>query len=68
MQSGSTLEQLPLGVDGHRSAIDNARNSLGTIILGKDEEISLSLACLLGLDRHQGRASQTHEKTEWTQN
>jgi len=47
MQSGSTLEQLPLGADGQRSAIDNARKSLGTIILGKDEEISLSLACLL---------------------
>ncbi len=47
MQSGSTLEQLPLGADGQRRAIDNARKSLGTIILGKDKEISLSLACLL---------------------
>jgi len=47
MQRGSTLEQLPLGADGQLSAIENARKSLGTIILGKDEEISLSLACLL---------------------
>ncbi len=47
MQSGSTLEQLPLSEDGQRSAIDNARKSLGTIVLGKDDEISLALACLL---------------------
>ena len=47
MQRGSTLEQLPLSADGQKSVIDNARKSLGTIILGKDEEISLSLACLL---------------------
>lgn len=47
MQRGSTLEQLPLGADSQRIAIDNARKSLGTIILGKDEKISLSLACLL---------------------
>ncbi len=47
MQSGSTLEQLPLSADGQRSVIDDARKSLGTIILGKDDEISLSLACLL---------------------
>ena len=47
MQSESTLEQLPLSADGRVSAIDDARKSLGTIILGKDEEISLSLACLL---------------------
>ncbi len=47
MQRGSTLEQLPLSADGQKSVIDNARKSLGTIILGKDQEISLSLACLL---------------------
>ncbi len=47
MQSGSTLEQLPLGADSQLIAIDNARKSLGTIILGKDEKISLSMACLL---------------------
>ncbi|MFQ6004426.1 MAG: AAA family ATPase [Woeseia sp.] len=47
MQGDSTLEFVPLGVDGQRAAIDSARRSLGTIILGKDEEISLGLACLL---------------------
>ncbi|MFQ5633920.1 MAG: AAA family ATPase [Gammaproteobacteria bacterium] len=47
MQGESTLEFVPLGADGHRGAIDKARQSLGTIILGKDEEISLGLACLL---------------------
>ncbi len=47
MHSGSTLEQLPLSADGQKSAIDDARKSLATIILGKEEEISLSLACLL---------------------
>lgn len=47
MQRGRTLEQLPLNEDGQRTAVDNARESLGTIILGKDQEISLCLACLL---------------------
>lgn len=47
MQRGSTLEQLPLGADGRKAAIDRARKSLGGIILGKDSEISLALACLL---------------------
>jgi len=47
MQSRSTLEQLPLSADGQKIVIDDARKSLGTIILGKEEEISLSLACLL---------------------
>lgn len=47
MRSGSTLEQLPLSADGQRKAIDNACQALGTIILGKDEEIALALACLL---------------------
>lgn len=47
MRSGSTLEQLPRGADGRRSAIDHACRSLGTIILGKDDEIALALACLL---------------------
>ena len=47
MRRGSTLEQMPVGADGQREAIDNARQTLGTIILGKDEEISLALACLL---------------------
>jgi MoxR-like ATPase len=47
MQRGSTLEQLPLSAEGQRAAIAEARKSLGTIILGKDDEISLALACLL---------------------
>ena len=47
MQRGSTLEKLPLGADAERTAIDQAQQALGGIILGKDEEISLALACLL---------------------
>lgn len=47
MQRGSTLETLPTGVDGQRAAIDKARQSLGGIVLGKNPEISLALACLL---------------------
>ncbi len=47
MQRGSTLEQLPLGADAQRAAVVKARQSLGGIILGKDREIALALACLL---------------------
>ncbi len=47
MQRGSTLEQLPLGADAELAVVDKARQSLGGIILGKDREISLALACLL---------------------
>ena len=47
MRRGSTLEQLPLGADAQIAAVDQARQSLGRIILGKDPEISLALACLL---------------------
>jgi MoxR-like ATPase len=47
MQRGNTLEQLPLNAEGQRAAIAEARASLGKIILGKDEEISMALACLL---------------------
>jgi len=47
MQRGSTLEQLPLGVDAQRAAVEKAQQALGGIILGKDQEISLALACLL---------------------
>lgn len=43
----STLEQLPMGADAQRAAVDKARQSLGGIILGKDREIALALACLL---------------------
>ena len=47
MQRGSTLEQLPLGADALRAAVEKAQQALGSIILGKDREISLALACLL---------------------
>jgi hypothetical protein len=44
MQRGNTLEKLPLGGDKQRAIIDSASRSLGSIILGKDAEISLALA------------------------
>lgn len=47
MQRSNTLEQLPLGGDKQKAVIDSARSSLGKIILGKDAELSLALACLL---------------------
>ena len=43
----STLESLPTGRSAQHAAVDQARQALGTIILGKDEQISLALACLL---------------------
>ncbi len=46
MQRG-TLEKLPIGGDEQKAAIDAARRALGSIVLGKDAEISLALACLL---------------------
>jgi len=48
MQRGSTLESLPIGVDGLHTAVDRAREALNRIILGKDNEIALALACLFG--------------------
>ena len=47
MQGGTTLESLPLGKEGYRAALDRSREVLGSIILGKDGQISLALACLL---------------------
>jgi len=47
MQQGSTLEKLPLGGNKERAALDAARRALNGIILGKESEISLALACLL---------------------
>lgn len=47
MQSGSTLEKLSVGKDTDRAALDRARKVLGTIILGKDGQIALALACLI---------------------
>ena len=47
MQQGNTLEKLPLVGDKQRSALTAARKSLNGIILGKADEVSLALACLL---------------------
>ena len=47
MQRSNTLEKLPIGGDKQKVIIDDARSSLGKIILGKDAEVSLALACLL---------------------
>ena len=47
MQGGTTIETLPLGKEGYRAALDRSRAALGNIILGKDGQISLALACLL---------------------
>jgi MoxR-like ATPase len=47
MQRGNTLEQVPAEKDTRRAALDSARKALNTIILGKENEIALALACLL---------------------
>jgi hypothetical protein len=47
MQSGNTLEQLPVGEDADRAVLVKAQKALGSIILGKDDQIALALACLL---------------------
>jgi len=47
MQRSTTLETVPAGRNAQRAVLDRARTSLGTIILGKDEQISLAIACLL---------------------
>lgn len=47
MQRGNTLENLPTSLDTQRDTVLRARKALGRIILGKDEQISLALACLL---------------------
>lgn len=47
MQRRNTIENLPTSVDAQRDAVLRARQSLGKVILGKDEQISLALACLL---------------------
>src|SRR5690606_31145403 len=47
MQRGSTIESLPLNAEARKAALDAARETLGSIILGKDREIALALACLL---------------------
>jgi len=47
MQRGSTLESLPLASGALHDAVDAARKSLNGVILGKENEIDLALACLL---------------------
>ncbi len=47
MQRSTTLENLPTDRNAQHAIIAQVRNSLGTIILGKDEQISLALACLM---------------------
>jgi MoxR-like ATPase len=47
MHSGSPLEKTALGEDAGRQALERARASLGRIILDKDRQIALALACLL---------------------
>ena len=47
MNGGSPLEKSPTGKDAGHAALDRARASLGRIILDKDAQIALALACLL---------------------
>jgi MoxR-like ATPase len=47
MRSGSSLEKLPTANSADREALQLARSALGGIILDKDQQISLALACLL---------------------
>ena len=47
MQSGNTLEQLPVREDANRAVLVKAQKALGGIILGKDDQIALALSCLL---------------------
>lgn len=47
MQRSTSLENLPSDRNAQHAVIAQARESLGEIILGKDEQISLALACLL---------------------
>ena len=47
MNGGTPLEKTPLGKDAGRQALERARASLGKIILDKDQQIALALACLL---------------------
>ena len=47
MQGGNTLEQLPVVEDADRAVLVKAQKALGSIILGKDDQIALALACLL---------------------
>lgn len=47
MRRGDSLEQVTSDTVDHRGALEGARQGLASIILGKDEEISLALSCLI---------------------
>jgi len=47
MQRGTTLEKLHSSRDAQRAVIEQAREALSRIILGKNDQIMLALACLL---------------------
>ncbi|MDH3304609.1 MAG: AAA family ATPase [Gammaproteobacteria bacterium] len=47
MQRGNILEKLHTSEEAQRAAIKRAQTALGGIILGKNEQITLALACLL---------------------
>ena len=47
MQRSTTLETIPTSRSARHAVIERVREALGRIILGKDEQISLALACLL---------------------
>ncbi len=47
MQQRNALEQLPVSKDAQRVVIEQARKALSGIILGKNRQITLALACLL---------------------
>jgi len=47
MQRSTTLENVPTDRNAQHAVVEQAHKSLGKIILGKDDQISLALACLL---------------------
>jgi MoxR-like ATPase len=47
MQRPTTLENVPTDRNAQHAVIEQARDALGKIILGKSDQISLALACLL---------------------
>ncbi|MDH3576857.1 MAG: MoxR family ATPase [Gammaproteobacteria bacterium] len=47
MQRGNILEKLHTNEEAQRATIARARKALGRIILGKNEQITLALACVL---------------------
>ena len=47
MQHGNTVEKLHASKDQQRDAVERARKALAGIILGKNKQITLALACLL---------------------